>query len=418
MSKAINIHLDLKKMRLIIFTFSLSGQICILQQAFPQVETQTDTTNQLPDSNFQYINSMEYAFMMHEETSWMIKVSLIMQNKYGTNVNPFKVAFEQRIAKSFTLNLTFDGYKDIPEDNYDFLINGKIETRWYYRQNKRVKNYQLARNMSDNYFALGFGYTQNLNADYDTLGSGNGKYLSLFAKWGLQRRFLKPGHADVGVKVGLMNALNGEFKPSLVLNTYVELGLCFTKDKYEPDPDKICPYVKCFEADRFVFKTNLSDLLNIGLYEYYKWIDLSPHLAFERKIGSSAFSVNTEIDASIGYSETVTDDHYYDRYWQAGMILEGRWYYNLKNRIRIGKSGNGLSANYIAIGGSYYYVEDTRYNITGQISPQLHIATGFQRLISNHMYFDIQLGVNYYFEPNHYNTQYDPRIRMALGYRF
>lgn len=407
-----------KDMKLMIYTCLLSGQIFMIQPAFVQAQTQPDTTGQVPDSTMNYINSMEYTFMMHEETSWMIKVSLIMHNKYGINVNPFKVAFEQRIAKSFTLNLTFDGYKDMPEDNIDFLINGKIETRWYYRQNKRVKNYQLARNMSDNYFALGFGYTQNLNADYDTLGSGNGKYLSLFAKWGLQRRFLKPGHVDAGITVGIMNALNGKFKPSLVLNTYVELGLCFAKDKNELDPEKICPYVKCYEADRFAFKTNLSDLLNIGLYEYYKWINLSPHLAFERKIGSSPFSVNTEIDASIGYSETVTDDHYYDKYWQTGMILEGRWYYNLKNRIRTGKSGNGLSANYMTIGGSCYYIEDSRYDITGQISPQLHIATGFQRLISNHMYFDLQLGVNYYFEPDRFNKNFDPRTRLALGYRF
>lgn len=404
-----------------IFTCLLFGQVFIMRPALAQTQSQPDTTGQVPDSTVNYINSMEYAFMMHEETNWMIKASIILLNDY-VNVNPFKVAFEQRIAKSFTLNVAFDQYLDLPynADNPYYAIHGAIETRWYYRQNKRIKNYQLAKNMSDNYFALGMGYTQS----FHPYGQSselllNDKYLSLYTKWGMQRRFLKPGHADMGIMVGLMNALNGEFKPSLVLNTYVELGLCFTKDKYKPDLEKICPFVKCYEADRFVFKTNISDLLNIGLYEYYKWINLSPHLAFERKIGSSPFSVNTEIDASIGYSETVTDDHYYDRYWQAGLILEGRWYYNLKNRIRTGKSGNGLSANYFAIGGSCYYVEDSRYDITGQISPQLHIATGFQRLIGNHMYFDIQLGVNYNFEPNRFNLNFDPtRARLALGYRF
>lgn len=406
-------------MKLMVFTCLLSWQIFMIQPGLAQTQTQPDTTGQVPDSTVNYINSMEYAFMMHEETSWMIKASIILLNDYMNN-NPIKVAFEKRIAKSFTLNLAFDQYIDLPNtsDHPNNAIHGTIETRWYYRQNKRMQNYQLARNMSDNYFALGFGYSQFFNPYYDSPDLLHDKYLSLYTKWGLQRRFLKPGHADMGVTVGLMNALNGEFKPSLVLNTYVEFGMCFTKDKYKPDPDKICPYVKCYEADRFAFKTNLSDLLNIGLYEYYKWINLSPHLAFERKIGSSPFSINTEIDASIGYSETVTDNHYYDRYWQAGMILEGRWYYNLKNRIRTGSSGNGLSANYMTIGGSCYYIEDSRYDITGQISPQLHIATGFQRLISNHMYFDLQLGVNYYFEPNRFNTDFDPRARLALGYRF
>jgi hypothetical protein len=404
----------------------LSGVlICMtfnMQPASAQTQTQPDTTGEAPDSTVSYISSMEYTFMMHEETSWMIKASVILLNDY-TNQNPIKVAFEKRIANSFTLNLAFDQYIDLPNtaDHPYYAIHGTIESRWYYRQNKRIKNYQLARNMSDNYFALGVGYSQFFNPynyeypDYQLLSD---KYLSLYTKWGLQRRFLKPGHADMGVTLGLMNALNGNFKPSLVLNTYVEFGMCFTKDKYKTDHDKICPFVKCYEANRFVFKTNISDLFNIGLYQYYKWIDLSPHLAFERKIGNSPFSVNTEIDASIGYSETITDDRYYDRYWQTGMILEGRWYYNLKKRIRIGASGNGLSANYIAVGGSCYYIEDSRYDISGQISPQLHIATGFQRLIGNHMYFDLQLGVNYYFDPNRFNSYHGPRARLALGYRF
>jgi hypothetical protein len=408
-------------MNLMIFTYLLCGQIFIIRPALAQTKTQPDTTGQMPDSSLRYISSMEYAFMMHEETSWMIKASIILLNDY-INQNPIKVAFEKRISKCFTLNLAFDQYIDLPNtaDNPYYAIQGAVETRWYYRQNKRMKDYQLARNMSDNYFAFGFGYSQffNPNDQNSDLLLLNDKYLSLYTKWGLQRRFLKPGYADMGVTVGVMNALNGEFKPSLVLNTYVEFGMCFTKDKDKPDPDKICPFVKCYEADRFVFKTNISDLLNIGLYEYYKWIDLSPHLAFESKIGSSPFSVNTEIDGSVGYSETVTDDHYYDRYLHTGIILEGRWYYNLKNRIRTGKSGNGLSANYMALGGSCYYIEDSRYDITGQISPQLHIATGFQRLISNHMYFDLQLGVNYYFVPYRYNLPSDPRARLALGYRF
>lgn len=411
-----------KNVHLMILTGVIICLTSNIKPASAQIQTQTDTTSQLPDSSMQYISSMEYAFMMHEETSWMIKTSIILLNDY-TNQNPIKLAFEKRIAKSFTMNMAFDQYIDLPNtsDHPNYAIHGTIETRWYYRQNRRIKNHQLARNMSDNYLAFGVGYSQFFNPynyqypEYQLLSD---KYLSIYTKWGLQRRFLKPGHADMGVTAGLMNALNGEFKPSLILNTYVEFGMCFTKDKYKPDPDKICPFVKCYEADRFVFKTNISDLLNIGLYEYYKWIDFSPHLAFERKIGSSPFSMNTEIDASVGYSETVTDNHYYDRYWQAGLILEGRWYYNLKNRIRTGSSGNGLSANYIAVGGSCYYLEDSRYDITGQFSPQLHVATGFQRLISNHMYFDIQLGVNYYFEPNRFNSFFDPRARLALGYRF
>lgn len=418
MSKAINIHLDLKKMRLIIFTFSLIGQICILQQAFPQVETQTDTTNQLPDSNFQYINSMEYAFMMHEETSWMLKGSLILMEEY-TNQMPDKVAFEKRIANTFTINLALDHiYPEIPGDNLNhYSLHGSIETRWYYRLNKRIKQNMIARNMSDNYFALGLGYFQLFDLGLYPEKLDN-NYLSLYAKWGLQRRFLKHGHADIGINVGIIDKLDKGFKPSLVFNTYVELGLCFTKDRFKLDHDKLCPYIKCYASDKFIIKSNLSDLLNVGFFKYNRWIDLSPHIALERKIGSSAFSINTEINTTVGYSEVIPDDKNYNTYFIAALHLESRYYYNLNKRIIMGNSGNGLSADYITFGGSYYYIKDSRDEILSNEGPQLHVATGWQRLFSNHMYYDIQVGIEYYFEPNRFRNLFGPRNRLALGYRF
>jgi hypothetical protein len=404
---------------LLIIIIALIGQCMVSSTAFSQADTIPDKVQKDNDSVLYYINPMDYAFMMHEETKWLLKAGILIGNDY-TNTNPFKIAFERRISKSFTLNAAMDHAQfDFPGDTSNlFPIHFSLESRWYYRQDRRIREENVSRSMSDNYFALGMAYTQILNNGYGFPEITDENYLSIYAKWGLQRRYLKHGLVDMGVKIGLADALNKEFSPSLVLNTYVDMGLCFTKDKFKLDRDKLCSFIKCYEADRFIIKSNLSDLVNLGFFKYYKWINLSPQIAFERKIGKSPFSINADLNATIGYSEYVTDDTYYNTYWKAGMDLEGRWYYNLKKSIRNGHSGNGLSANYISAGGSYYYVDDKYDEFETETGPQLHVATGWQRLFSKHMYFDIQVGLNYYFEPDRYGNLYFPRMKLALGYRF
>jgi hypothetical protein len=412
---------DFKYLRLLIFLCFLIGQMSILRPACSQVETRKDTTGQIPDSILRYISSTDYAFMMHEETSWMLKGSLILVNNY-TNGLPIKVAFEKRIANSFTINLAVDHSKyNIPGDNSFYIpINVTLESRWYYRLNKRIRQNNVARSMSDNYFALGVGYVYLLNNYNENPNLVSVSYLSLYSKWGIQRRFLKHGHADLGINIGVMNPINDGFKPSLVFNTYVELGLCWTNDSYKLDHEKLCPFIKCYEADNFIIKSSLSNLISIGFFKYYRWIDLSPQLAFERKIGTSAFSINTEINGTFGYSEYFVDTSAYSTYIVAGLLLEGRWYYDLNKRILMGNTGNGLSADYFSFGGSYYYNNDTRDEYLSYNGLQLHIATGWQRLFSKHMYYDLQVGINYYFESDniHLGDHFEPRTRVALGYRF
>jgi hypothetical protein len=398
----------------IILLFSL--QFLVPSRALAQPDTISGNLQEGSDSVLYYINPMDYAFMMHEETKWMLKAGFRLTLE---NLNiPLKVAFEQRISKSFTVNAAIDheSFRPPGENDYVFPIHFSVESRWYYRQNKRMRQEKIARNMSDNYFALGAGYSQDLNEIESEIWDD--KYWSIYMKWGMQRRFLKHGYTDMGFTAGLMDDLNKTFNPSLFLNTYVDMGLCFTKDKYKLDRDKYCDFIKCYEADKFIIKSNLVDIVNMGVLKDYRWINFSPHIAFEHKIASSPFSINAEINAMAGYSEYYTDAWYYNNYYLVGLDLEGRWYYNLKKSIRTGRSGNGLSANYISAGGRYYFVEDENKVLTTETGPQLFVATGWQRLLSKHMYFDIQVGVDYYFEPNGVPSLFGYRIKTALGYRF
>lgn len=255
------------------------------------------------DSSVSYINSMEYAFMMHEDTRWLLKADLVVKNEY-VNMNPFKISFEHRIIKSLTANASIDHVNmNMPNDSKYFLpLNFSVEPRWYYRLNKRMKEGNAASSLSDNYFAMGVSYTWLLN--YNQVESPvDRRYVSYYAKWGMQRRYLKYGHIDMGIKAGMMDAAGKGFSPSLVLNTYVEMGLGFSKDKQAIDREKLCPFLRCYEADRFIVKTNLTDLVNLGIFLDQKWVELSPQVALEHKLGKSSFSLNASISGTLGYAE-------------------------------------------------------------------------------------------------------------------
>jgi hypothetical protein len=388
-----------------------------LPAAFSQENPNTDKPQQ--DSILYYISPMEYAFMMHEETKWMMKAGFHLSSK-DVSFFPVKVAFERRISRSFTVNASIDHDFPLPPAESDgiFPIRISLESRWYYRQNKRLHQERLARNMSDNYFALGMDYSQDLNDMEWNSETWDDQYFSVYLKWGLQRRYLKHGYTDIGITAGLMDDFKDSFNPFFVLNTYVDMGLCFTKDKYKLDRDKYCAFVKCYEADRFIIKTNLVDLVNIGALKNYSWINFSPQFAFEKKIASSAFSINAEINTMVGYSKYFTDAWHYSTYYLAGLDLEGRWYYNLLKNIRNGNAGNSLSANYISAGAGYNFVEDDNNILLTETGPQVHLATGWQRLLSKHLYFDIQVGYDYLFKPYRSGEVFRPRIKLALGYRF
>lgn len=421
-------------MKIIVFVFTFISLSIISLPTYSQSKTQSDTTSYPTDSIIKYLTPLEYAFMMHEETPWMIKVNLLgNRSMYGGPGG--KVSFERRIAPNFTINLGID-YSPylIPAESifgYYFFyaqgINSFLESRWYYRLGKQKKNKIFAKHMSDNYLSFGMSYTHikysfSLEENYY-----ENSYVSTYVKWGMQRRFLNHGHADIGIKAGIGFFTHKNRSSFFHLTTFADIGIAFTKDKYKLDHEKLCPILRCYKADKFIFKSNLNNLLSVSLFKYAKRIIIVPHIAFEYKIGKSSFSINTELRSFIKY------DHIYDQLlgdggWSESLeiitdiLIEGRWYYNLHRRMLKGKSGNGLSANYISIGGRYVHQFLKNYASNGNYTTsayKYHITTGFQRLFSKHMYLDMNIGVTY--RP-HQSTLYFgpffPVINTAIGYRF
>ena len=400
-----------------------------------QTDSLSYSTETHHNSIVEYLTPMEYAFMFHEETNWLLKTSISAYPDRSRILGNLKLSLEKKIAKGFSLNAAFfhtttynTGF--ISSDNGGVELS--LETRWYYNNQKNILENKPTANLSGAYVALGVGYRY---AYKDLLwervnGYSKPESIPLYAKWGVQRRFLKQGFVDVGVMAGWNNSLSGDYRSSLFFNTYVDAGLAFTKDKYKLDFDKLCPVLRCHAEDHFLLKTNLVNIINLAYVEKSLIGSISPNIEAEFKIGKSPFSINTKLGSKFEYSKSV----YFDLDHKMIIIepqltVEGRYYYNLHRRMLNGKSGNGLSANYISIGAIYrgiYLNTDYNNNIyrQGNSFVGLKVGTGIQRLISDHLYFDVNIGGAYGIKYPYRGDPFYNKSRVfidfgfGIGYRF
>lgn len=388
------------------------------------------------ESVVKYLTPMEYAFMFHEETDWLFKGSMSAFWEYGRVAGSLKLSLEKKIAQGFSLNAVLI---DLTAYNYGFSsidadgTESSLESRWYYKYNKNIREHIPTANLSGAYIALGAGYGKAYNAIwYPDTEHSDLKFIPIFAKWGVQRRFLKRGFVDVGLKAGWNKSLSGDLWSTLFFNTFVDVGLAFTKDKYKLDFDRLCPVLRCHAEDRFLLKTNLVNIINLAYMRKTLIGSIEPNIAAEFKLGSSPFSINTLFISKIQYSKSNYDIHKFESFSVIPeLTIEGRYYYNLHRRILMGKSGNGLSANYISLGatyrGEFYNSISNGFNDRQKKSfTGIKVGAGIQRLISKHLYLDINIsgafGTNYYYDgwtrPNRNKTQATFDLGFGIGYRF
>ena len=122
-----------------ILACTIMGFAILWLPAYSQIETQTDSLQNAKeteqDTVVKYLTPMEYALMMHEETSWLFKIDFPAQSKLSS----IKLGIEKMIAPSFSLNLETRFYTNFyGEKFYSYYIYALLESRWYYRMNKRV----------------------------------------------------------------------------------------------------------------------------------------------------------------------------------------------------------------------------------------------------------------------------------------
>lgn len=408
---------------------TLIGAILLFGSLRAQEDIKADTV--LSDSITQYITPFEYAFRMNEETNWLMKLGATVSGNINEIdvLSPISAEFEFRLAPSLTLNSGVQlaaFYVAQDEFNYSSAESRAglelfTEARWYYRQNKRTESGYLKRNMSDNYFSFGLGYIAGI--EY-------GDLLSFSAKWGIQRRFLKHGFADLGIRSGYMLNLTPDKSNLFFISTYMKLGLAFSNDKNDLDQNFLCPVLKCHESSGFLVKTNLNNVIRFTTISEYFTFSFNPEIDLEKKLWSTPFSINVNLASRTSVFRTrYTYPGTFSTYIRSELAinLDARWYYNLNRRIRKGKTGNGLSANYVFIGmGGAMKDYPTQGNIKSRF---YYVGTGIQRLLGEHLYvdFNLHIGTSYDYYKRYNNEYYYTETyhdvfyfgaKLAVGYRF
>lgn len=412
----------------------LMGLLIIANHLTAQQDTTLRFETVNADSSVSYLTPMQYAFMLHEETNWLMKANLLITSANRAS-SYLKFSLEKRISRRFSINavlLNYEAYNVyvLPIDFYNYGLQFLLEPRWYYQSQKDRNRNKPVSHLSGPYLSVSAGYQTFEDSDNDGELYLEQEYIPVYVKWGLQRRFLKRGYLDIGVSAGYRFSMHDPVPSSFSLKTYAEAGLALTRDKQKLDFDKLCPVLRCQAADKLIFKINLMDAVGFSYFRNYYYSMLIPNIGAEFKIGESPFSVNTMLSLKTEYGFSTKYDYNVFRFYPE-FLLEGRWYYNLNRRILNGKSGNGLSANYFSFG-AFYSGEYLTSHHKGNTQHEditfvgLRVSTGIQRLISKHLYYDLNFGYGYgkqiYHQNNSWNSssKFTSRFNLgiAIGYRF
>ncbi len=183
---------------------------------------------------------------MHEETRFMLRLPMV------------GLGLEVELLPYFT----FMAQAEIGYRNMIYSISGdnrlEAELRYYYGSKKTG-----VRNMSGNYFAAGISNkTLSVLPVQEIEHSGVGYY----AKWGIQRRYLGNGLIDISLIIGHEEQpfqFYTSDRPGYFFETNASLGfgLVFGQ-RAALDRDRLCPVLKCFEKESWLFKVNVANILS------------------------------------------------------------------------------------------------------------------------------------------------------------
>jgi len=381
------------------------------------------------DSATKYLTPMEYAFMMHEETNWLVKASL-PQGSFINNtwflLSNFDASFERKIAPSFSLNSlvrlnVLNAYL-VKSTN----VGLSIDLRWYYQKHHQNKEKGGIKHLSGNYMFISGNYSHGSNTfEYDDrITTTKANIMSFQIGWGLQRRFLRSGYFSLGAGIGISIPINSDRKASFTLNTDMSIGLAFTKDKVMLNKDQLCSVIKCHESSSFVIKSNLYNIINVRLNNNSGSFSVKPNIIVEKKLGKSPFSIQLDMNFGYSYKYDANESFLLDEgsAFRTGGKLETRWYYNLRKRMLTGKTGNGLAANYFGIGADILFNKQTFSGNFGINNTYYFLNTGVQRFFGDHFYFDYGLSFGYMIIGTSYSNinleNYQIRAILSAGYRF
>lgn len=370
-----------------------------------------------------FIDRYDDAFGTYVPAKWLFKwdlASLLPQtaSSYTTLSSSISSALrfsvERKLSPGFSINATYAygfGYNSffrfstiggVYTNNlarHEFLI----EPRWYFGMKKRIEQGKGANNFSGNYFGLELRHGRRQNAAEDNLPTVEFNAASL--RFGLQRRVFKHGYFDISTGLGINHFPASQFsreRTALISDTRIGVGLALAKPKttLEKSPD-YCNALQCFREERRMWKVDLYNILKIYTLDN---IRLNLNVAMEQKLGNSPFSVEISGDLSGQTIDYEAFNYTADQLsWGSKLQLQGRYYYNLKKRIAMGKSGNNLSGAYLALQSSVSHTRAKVNSVIGNVPSEgtyqntqilNGVVWGIQYRIFRRAFIDFNLGAS------------------------
>lgn len=250
------------------------------------------------------------------------------------------------------------------QGNWFTSLTARIEPRWYYGMSRKIKKGTQADNLSGNYLSVEYAHTWYKSATQSDLNS-------LLINWGAQRRLFNRGYFDLGFGAGMAWFPSSPFSRGgriLYARPRLAVGLALARRQSDKSTGSYCDVLRCFVEERRMWKVDLFTLADFYADYRTRVVALNPKIAFEQKIGASAWSVQTEIGGSYYYGRYTSGlndqkQYFHTQVYQTTISLQPRWYFNLKRRIAQGKSGNSLSGMYVGLQGRWAYGYEPASNI-------------------------------------------------------
>ncbi|RFS15236.1 hypothetical protein [Emticicia sp. C21] len=301
--------------------------------------------------------------------------------------------FEQKISGDKSLIASFSGNRA----KEDIFWNADIglEARWYYRMKERVEEGKQQPNITGKYLSLKveanpFRYS-NLFMPFADFGAGIFLFRATSTysfNWGWQLGNNVNYGVSVGIKHGKKSVidnnnflvdgtLSGKTATTLFISSNAQAGLGLFLPLKKRTTSNSCDFLQCNYEVKQLFKVNLNNTLYLDRY----FQNLNLDIAYERKIGRSPFSINSNVKSEFynSFIHNPTGSKLDTVYTDMGIIRDIRtrptfskelqnyiaynfeiaeqlrYYIGMKNRIVKGKTASNLNGLYIGVLGSYRF---------------------------------------------------------------
>lgn len=379
-----------------------------------------------------FLDRYENVFMTKVPTRHMFKVGLsqyyqakvfALSDDRTINNTSLHLGYEFKFLPAFSIALSghipyYDLQTPFRESFQNTVMDAQL--RWFMNMGRRIRKGKSANNFSGNYLAI-FYNMPSTSDDDPRIG----------LKLGFQRRFLNFGFMDFAIALQQGTPF---FHYGIVdnwdLSTQASFGLAFG-DWKKAAIGPLCDVFLCDEHLSHQWKVRLPEL-TLGRY----MVRIRTAFAFEKKIGTSPFSVNFQLNAdhSDGFNDTKNPEYNSrNRYTMSrskekavSFSVQPRYYFLSKMQKLRGKGGHGFSGPYTGINTAYaYYKGDHRfYRISiSQIKNEtsaIHAGPllGYQLRVFRHGYVDCNTSYNFkdYLKSSKTDFGFTTNITVGLAF--